>query len=415
MKKTFFIICILFCISLCGCISPDTSNDTTLPSFQNYAVILPQNADATENYLANYLKDHLDNNGALPPVDLNKYGKNHLEIVITRSPEQKEKLGFEIWLNEGRLSISYHSLRAFEELLKFIDKGKLVDLKDAERLFVPVESSESNGTLLCEKRLGDVRAMYYNVYSGSNNGATPSIRQPFQKELIRQYSPDVAGFQEYSSTYHNVFTPMLKDLGYEELSSPRKDLNCTPIFYKKDTLELLHSGHLLYSDTGDYSKSISWGIFLHKENGKIFGFLNTHFMFRRDGIDANALRVSNSKEALGVFLELQTRYPGIPLILGGDFNCKKGSDPHEILSSGGLVCAFEEAEYKNSTRGHHQFSVYDTEREIFSQYTLPSGNHNSAIDHVYKNSFALIHSYFMPTTPITLCCSDHLPVIIEFS
>ncbi|MBO5745361.1 MAG: hypothetical protein J6R60_06170, partial [Clostridia bacterium] len=113
MKKTFFIICILFCISLCGCISPDTSNDTTLPSFQNYAVILPQNADATENYLANYLKDHLDNNGALPPVDLNKYGKNHLEIVITRSPEQKEKLGFEIWLNEGRLSISYHSLRAF--------------------------------------------------------------------------------------------------------------------------------------------------------------------------------------------------------------------------------------------------------------------------------------------------------------
>lgn len=434
-KKLIFSILLLMGIMYlsCSCKSgmpsaklPATADSTVIfvdKEIDEYVIVLPQNPNINEKNIAFFLKSHLYNSFGYDLDIVSDEKKYDCEILVgntARSNSKCESGYFYVSSQNGILELAATDIRGYEGLFDYI-KNQLLPKKSPKPIIIEnginilqkTENSLENGTVLFEKTFGNVRVGFYNIYSGSKNSATPDIRQPFQKEIIKAYSPDAIGFQEFSGKYHDDFTPMMAELGYTAISTSRGKSNCTPIFYKSDKLELLESGHYLYKDTGDYSKSISWAVFRDKSTDNSFAFFNTHFMFRREGVDANDVRKSNATEAIGEFQKVQNKYPDIPMILGGDFNCRVSSDPHKILIDSGLTSAWEKAETKNDSKGHHMYSTFDTEFNVFSQWPSITAKYSSAIDHAYVNNSAKVKAFSTVISYYTLWCSDHMPLFVE--
>ena len=100
-----------------------------------------------------------------------------------------------------------------------------------------------------------------SIYSqGSLNPG--GLRTKMELEIIKQYTPDVLGFQEFHPVSRtNGFLSGLTSLGYAEVkvtidtSKNKKNNNYTPLFYRADLLEVEKSGYLLYDGLNDsYSK-----------------------------------------------------------------------------------------------------------------------------------------------------------------
>ncbi|MBE6543869.1 MAG: hypothetical protein E7675_05670 [Ruminococcaceae bacterium] len=434
IKTIIPIIFLLFTLTaLCSCNrenidqpsspAPEGSITCCDADITDFVIVLPTNHTAVEENIAYFLKNHLYKSFGYSLDIVSDEDEHQYEILIGDTPGSesiKEAGKYSVIIKNGKLQLFASDPRGYEGLYDYIKnelfnkEAKLpIALECGIRISRKTEGSMENGTLLSNTAYGNIRVAYYNVYSGSNNSATPDVRQPFQKEIIRTYDPNVIGFQEFSGKYHDDFAPMLEDLGYTMIKTSRGRSNCTPIFYKSDKLELIDSGHYLYKDTGDYSKSISWGVFREINTQKVFAFFNTHFMFRREGVDANEIRISNATEALGEFIKVQNEYPDIPMLLGGDFNCRISSDPHNVLTNGGLLSAWELAENKNNSKGHHMFSTYDKELRIFTKWSDITTPYSTAIDHAYVSKTTKVKTFSTVISYYTLWCSDHMPLMVE--
>ena len=275
-----------------------------------------------------------------------------------------------------------------------------------------------DGTMFASQNTGDVRCIFYNVY-GWNDAGPKELRMQLQSELVSIYQPDVMALQEYSTFYHETFTPMLAEQGYEEVQVVSGDvINYTPLFYRKDRLEVLDAGYLLYSGPNDVdSKSVTWAVFEVMETGKKFIAMSTHFMYDQSGIDANAARISNAKEAVGLIEQIYANpeYRGIPLLIGGDMNCSVYSDPQKILQESGLQSAWNVAEVKNDNDGNHAYSIYEEAYEIYTSWSVSKGTYVSSIDHVYVTENAVVKAFATLLDMYAAISSDHSPELVDIT
>jgi endonuclease/exonuclease/phosphatase family metal-dependent hydrolase len=113
-------------------------------------------------------------------------------------------------------------------------------------------------------------------------------------------------------------------------------------------------------------------------------FIATHIDFRRD----DAERLANVAE----FKEIVSRYPGLPVLIGGDFNDTPSSRTHRAMSD----------------------LFTDTWNRIGQGdgFTIPSTQPRSRIDYLWfapTNVFTPVRVW-VPTTT----ASDHLPVVADY-
>ena len=391
-----------------------------------YRMVIPKDADVNERMLAYNLRYHLSQQyGQDFEMVTDDAPEADFEILIgrtNRTTADAQGSGYTVAAEDGKLQLLAGNMRGYEALDAYVRQELLRAGSGADYVLAdgfvhngsPANSLD-DGTLLSEERSGDLRVMFYNVY-GYNNSGPVSLRQELQLELFRLYQPDVLGMQEYSPAYHSSFTSMLNGIGYQQVAVSAGTSNYTPLFYRADRLEVVESGYLRYAGPNDgNSKSVTWAVFRVRESGERFIAMSTHFMWNQPGIDANSARISNAQELLELIGGLRARYSGVPLIFGGDLNCRSGSDPMRMLLNGGMLNARDEAERKNDSNGYHSYSTYDTANQVYTQIPAVTGNYSTAIDHALVTPGTSVRVFTSLISPYTLYSSDHMPVLVELA
>ncbi|HEY5499703.1 MAG TPA: endonuclease/exonuclease/phosphatase family protein [Bacteroidales bacterium] len=214
----------------------------------------------------------------------------------------------------------------------------------------------------------------YENQGDVSNGNGWKQRYPVITQLIRFNDFDIFGSQE-------VVNGQLKDMlsqlpEYSYIGVGRDDGlekgEYAPIFYKKDKLLLVKSGHFWLSETTDkpnvgwdaaLPRICTWGQFKIKKNGKSFWFFNLHM----DNIGVKA-RLESSKLVLG---KIRTMCGDKPVILTGDFNVDQTSEGYQLIAGSGILKdSYETAEIRYALNG--TFNGFD-----------PNLKTDSRIDHIF--------------------------------
>lgn len=186
---------------------------------------------------------------------------------------------------------------------------------------------------------GSIAVMSFNVrqsHAGDSGDRAWDSRKEACLQMLESQKPDLVGFQEaWCKGQFSFFKSRLADSGYDGYGLGRDDGKekgeSTGFLYNKNVLELLDCGTFWQSDTPGVPsvcyndrykcpRSVSWGFFRVRKNGRRFLYLNTHSPV--DGY-------SQLKGFEVIFQWLKTNNPdGLPVILTGDFN---------VTSSGGVL------------------------------------------------------------------------------
>ena len=265
-----------------------------------------------------------------------------------------------------------------------------------------------------------LKIMSHNVWGMFGAGIVKRVdnRRELMWDIYSTYTPDIIGTQEFSEAIRD--SGLVKDLNilYEELDvsecvAEYGMLNhFTPIFYRRNTLEAIDCGFVLYDRKyNNYdSKGVTWGIFRHSLSGLIFSVANTHFWYR-NGEEHDQARVENAKAVL----ELAKKLPK-PFFLMGDLNCKIDSGAYKELIQNGLSDAQLTAPETNLGKAHHPYPDYDYDKQIFFGAPLPVGDYTKSIDHILVdfNHTAGVKRFMILTEQKALDTSDHCPIIMEY-
>lgn len=264
-----------------------------------------------------------------------------------------------------------------------------------------------------------IRIMVNNIWCFNEDDAPATLRAKQLADIYKDYAPDVLGLQEFSSVIKSEISTLIKKLGYKEVPYTEKNQNITvqtPLYYNPETLELVHSGFFRYTDdSGDKSKAVGWGIFREKATGKIFGAGSTHFYWTSDEL-GKASRIIDAKDLSKLVKDLTERY-NCPFFVGGDFNCKMGSDPINILVSNGFRDLENVAKKTENIGTHHSYPKFDMDNKVCTTYYTPNGDNSNAIDHMfgYNLTNANVNVYDVVEDYFALASSDHCPILIDIT
>lgn len=290
------------------------------------------------------------------------------------------------------------------------------------------EFEDSNRFAFC--RQGDQRVMFYNLLWNNDLLYLPTQRTRMATEIVREFLPDVVGFQETNKKKrgdlldYNIELLMDK-IGYKEVpvtvENSYRNSNSTPLFYNTEAVECLDGAYVWYRDQAQNigtmdqsSKSMTWGLFEDKKTKARFIAASTHMCTQVDEI-----REKQTQEASELFAKLHEKY-GVPIILGGDFNSKPTGlgfvHYHDVMKYPyAPECATVDT---CDTKTYHPYPEMDPETGLI----MPKGGAtphrpDMMIDHIFcpyieeKN----IKVFGVVVNDYTLASSDHFPVYVDFS
>ncbi len=252
------------------------------------------------------------------------------------------------------------------------------------------------------------KVISFNIRTPNGDAASPGYEWDNRKEgcvaMIKDQNPLVFGLQEAVKTQITYLDDNLSayswiGVGREDGKSDGEHM---AVFYKKDEVTLGNWGTFWLSATPDtpswgwgasYKRCTTWAFFTHKESGKKFLFLNTHF----DHQDQTVRKKSADLMADKV---MELREDGVPIILTGDFN----------ESNIGTVFASLHTVMKN-------VRPYATHDKTDYEYTYHGyGTKGSMIDHIYATSDIEIVEFKTVQTEYgkVKYISDHYPIYAIF-
>jgi endonuclease/exonuclease/phosphatase family metal-dependent hydrolase len=187
------------------------------------------------------------------------------------------------------------------------------------------------------------RVMTFNIrYDNPGDGENGWVhRKDKVASVIRLHQADIAGLQEALKHQIDELAERLPE--YAWFGVGRQDGKVggefTPIFYRRDRLEVVEKGDFWLSETPEKigSKSwdaalpriATWGKFKDKKSEEQFFLLNTHF----DHVGLTA-RLESAKRLRSW---AESRVKELPVIVIGDFNCLPTSPPIQWLTCARVV------------------------------------------------------------------------------
>ncbi|MBR7099461.1 MAG: hypothetical protein IKC59_08600 [Clostridia bacterium] len=391
-----------------------------------YSIVLSENATANEEIFAYKLRYHLSTNyGYVLPVTTDVDAASSHEIIIGAARSSDLAIGencYSIAVNEGIIHFLAKDLAGYLGMFDYVEtelfspkKSECV-LDNGYRYSAVASGNMDDGTRLLTQNNGDVRVILYNCLGLGDM----TLRHPIQAEIVEGYSPDVVGFQEFMSYCYQNFSPMLESVGYTWLETSAGKSDCTPIFYKAERVTPVEWGYQLYSGANNSnSKSATWCVFQDNDTEKLFAVVSTHFMYNAPSItddEARETRKSNATELVALINGILEKYPNLPLIAGGDMNCKIGQEEaHTILADSGLIHARDTAQIKNDVRTHAYGAVYDASHKTYVRIPAAVAGYGSSVDHAYATAQTNVQTFCTLVDPYSLVTSDHMPLLMDFS
>ena len=269
---------------------------------------------------------------------------------------------------------------------------------------------------------GDFRIVYHNVWGYENNTGYPiSNRADIQIGAYDEYNADIFCFEEFGGFYRNAASKLydyFKDNNYTEVIAKDGNFYTNPIFYRNDIFTLVDNG-MVQAFSGD--KGTVWAVFQVKASNKYLIVLNSHF-----SADSNAgndhekgeeMRKENAEYMVNLVETLSTKYPGIPLITGGDFNFNMSNENYNIIVNAELIRAFDIALEKNDVCSYNSKMEYNESLDLYPVGSASTAPYSKSIDHilVYNNDNVTINSFYTITDFISATTSDHSPVFVDIT
>ena len=237
-------------------------------------------------------------------------------------------------------------------------------------------------------------------------------------DMIFDIRPDVCCFQECNpktSRAGDEPLPRLLQARYAEAASEYASRNFTPVFYNRDTVNLLASGYLPFPGRNDVnSKSITWAVLEDKKSGKAFAACSVHYWYKNAEETDEWQRVENARFSANICQMIQNEYH-VPVFLMGDLN------DHPAGPFGGLALEEMEKLGFRDTR----FLAENTTKE-FTWHPAPTMNEQGlytpgprperVLDYIYlyQDGSVRCKRFSVLTDDRAQASSDHCPLVLDF-
>jgi len=253
-----------------------------------------------------------------------------------------------------------------------------------------------------------IKVVTYNIWydNPSKIDQSWSNRKNGVIETLLEVDPDIFCVQE--ALDHQVHD--LEISSYKYFGAGRDDGEkggeYSAIFYDTTKFKLTDGGNFWLSEFPDSAGSkgwdamcvriVSWVKLYDQKNHQVFYLFNTHFDHEGD-----TARTESAKLLQRKINEIAKNHP---VIVTGDFNCLKGSQPYEIL-----VDSLNEKVLKDC-RYSSQLQVSGPDYSfVGSEFSGSSGN---IIDHIFVSyGFAVKQAFIDDNSTDRKYPSDHLPVV----
>ena len=268
----------------------------------------------------------------------------------------------------------------------------------------PFNEQIKKDNLILKKSENEVRIMTLNLLAHykSWGGKPVEERSDIFFSIRDGYSPDVLGLQEMCSDWYNEIN---KQKSNYKFISPLKTAfpqKMTAILYNSDTIELIDSGSITFSDCWNFkSRRAVWGVFRHKTINKIFTVVNTHLSFLEELEEENFFTQTcqvNELYSVTQFLELQYPYP---IFVIGDFNTKRRvSYQKSVINSGSY--------------GILNSLYTDSEDVAKNKFCGENFNfNNTLIDHIFIKGDVIVKNLSLLSQNCFSSLSDHYPLFAD--
>lgn len=254
------------------------------------------------------------------------------------------------------------------------------------------------------------------IYSQNVWNCLPAAyRNRLVRGLVADVDADVCLFQECApdTVRRGDDEAPLADLladGYAEVCPELAHKNFTAVFYKKDVYRLVDGGWVLYDGLNDRdSKSITWAV-LEAADGKRVAVASTHLWWRWDDEADNRQRLDNVRQLKAICDGIAEKY-GVPVIVGGDFNCGEnaptGEEPYRLA----VELGFRDLRFSapdTTMQYTHRFCEPRAVNGVHETSALPDEN----LDYIFTYGEGVVPvSFAVPTDEAALKSSDHCPLV----
>ena len=155
------------------------------------------------------------------------------------------------------------------------------------------------------------------------NGNAISERAPRLAKITSPYDADIIGFQEYTEKWEEPIARLFPEYEIFNKYRSESEREAAPILWKRDKFDCIDTGYFWLSDTPEVEsrgwdelyncfRMCQYTILKHKESGKAFAYMNTHYGFGDKG------QIDSSK----LIYEYSKKLPNGALIITGDFNMR---------------------------------------------------------------------------------------------
>jgi len=395
----------------------------------NYTLIVPKTMSATENFCILRLIDEIGRyTGVYLPVKTEDEATGSCEIVfgktaLAMSQSLYENLSAEQYAmkrENGCLYIAYFDYTIAEATRDALHALLLSNVADHVDLLVKRAPDSSMRVEKSEDT--DVRVMTSNIVCAADANGIKDIEKPYgilwQERIaivtreIMLYLPDFVGMQEIQNGTVNgipadMFTEILNNVSSEYafvIYDQMKDnpgAYWNPILYRK-TVWQIEAQDVLYP--GDFDNAMhrwQWALFSKIEDpSQKYILLNLHNPTRSGNLPGQlaAADIVNAK-----IRELKELYPGVPIILTGDFNTELDTETYQrTIANTDVRCAYTLTDNCNDLG------------DLTGKET--STSKDDVIDHIMVSTDLLnviacrkINGDYMALT------SDHRPIFVDIS
>ena len=255
-----------------------------------------------------------------------------------------------------------------------------------------------------------VRVMTWNIRY-DNPGDGPSAwpnRRDRVAELVNFVRPDVVGFQEALRGQVDDLAERLPDYAWvgKGRDDGRDGGEFSPVFYRRDSIQLEGSGTLWLSETPNEPGTVGWDAALPRvaswvevtkggrgiSDGASFRVVNTHFDHRGEAARRGSAQLLVDSVAVWA---LKSR-----VMLIGDFNADPDSAPYQIISGEMLDARVVADRRHGPDETFFGFLVADTT--------------GRSIDHIFVDHGTDVYGTAVLTDHYKgRYLSDHLPVVAD--
>ena len=275
-----------------------------------------------------------------------------------------------------------------------------------------------------------LRFMSFNIFGAGYGGFSAEEREERAMSVVRHQSPDVISWQEVNAGWwQSRLFRELEEYGVvrgdedaalvragARLSERRANwVNHEPLMYRKERLSLLDSGLDFFHFSLQPEKSLTWAVFEDKADGRRFIAFATHFWWKSNGAESDALRELNARHVLARVASVRAKWGDLPVIGGGDFNCERGSLAMDAFADAGYADAGDVAPVRSKVPSEHGKLVRDEQGRCRGRVGKAGEPGHRMLDHVVfdlRGAQALRHDVVVDEEAIHI--SDHSPVVVDF-